>query len=220
MKPFRGLRAVLFDLDGTLVDSAPDLAASANRLRAARGLPPLPLERLRPHCGSGARGMLGEGLGLKPGDADYEDQRIAFLDDYAEHLLDQTLAFDGVTDLLSGLSARGLTWGIVTNKTLALAQPLQRALLPEPAVLVGGDCTPHRKPHPDSLQEALRRLGLAPAHCIYVGDDHRDMLAAQAAGMGGVAAGWGYVGAGESIASWGAALLLEQPLQLLLHLQD
>lgn len=210
-----GLRAVLFDLDGTLVDSAPDLAASANRLRAQRGLAPLPLAQLRPHGGSGARGMLGAGLGLQPGDAEYEALRLAFLADYAEHLLDNTLAFAGVHALLDGLRARGLAWGIVTNKTLALAQPLQQALLPEPAVLVGGDCTPARKPHPAPLQEALRRLQLTPSDCLYVGDDPRDMQAARAAGMAGVAAGWGYLGVGEGIASWGAALLLEHPLQLL-----
>lgn len=209
------IRAVLFDLDGTLVDSAPDLAASANRLRARRGLPPLPLEQLRPHGGSGARGMLGAGLGLHPGDAEYEAMRLAFLADYAEHLLDNTLAFAGVHELLAGLMARGLSWGIVTNKTLALAQPLQQALLPQPAVLVGGDCTPARKPHPAPLQEALRRLQLEPGHCLYVGDDRRDMQAARAAGMTGVAASWGYLGVGEGIASWGAALSLEHPLQLL-----
>jgi len=208
---------VLFDLDGTLIDSAPDLAASANRLRARQGLPPLPLALLRPHCGSGARGMLGTGLGLQPGDADYEPQRLAFLDDYAEHLLDQTRAFAGVDQLLRGLADRGLRWGIVTNKAEALARPIVQALgeLQGAAVLVGGDSTPHRKPHPQPLLEAARRLGLEPADCIYVGDDERDMVAARAAGMPGLAACWGYLGPGADVTQWGALATLEQSLHLL-----
>lgn len=211
----RPTRVVLFDLDGTLVDSAPDLAASANALRARQGLPPLPLERLRPHVGSGARGMLGEGLGLRPGDPEYEALREAFLADYATRLLDHTALFAGVSRLLDGLRQRGLRWGIVTNKARGLAEPIQQALLPDAATLVGGDCTTQRKPHPAPLLEAARRLDSAPGHCLYVGDDPRDMQAAQAAAMTGLAAGWGYLGVMSPIASWGAAAVLEQPLQLL-----
>ncbi|WP_374659743.1 HAD family hydrolase [Inhella sp.] len=207
--------AVLFDLDGTLVDSAPDLAASANALRAWRGLPALPLERLRPHVGSGARGMLGEGLGLRPGDADYEALRVAFLADYAQRLLVHTTLFTEVPALLASLRQRGLRWGIVTNKALSLARPIQQALLPEAEALVGGDCTGQRKPHPAPLLEAARRLGCAPAQCLYVGDDPRDMQAARAAEMTGVAAGWGYLGVEAPITSWGPAAVLERPLQLL-----
>jgi phosphoglycolate phosphatase len=210
-------KAVLFDLDGTLVDSAPDLAGSANRLRALQGLPPLPLAALRPFCGSGARGMLEIGLDLRPLDAGYEAARLAFLADYAEHLLDGTHPFADVDELLKRLAARGLRWGIVTNKAESLAQPLQQAFaaLQGAAVLVGGDTTPHRKPHPAPLLEAARRLGLAPQDCIYVGDDERDIQAARAAGMSGLAACWGYLGAGAGVQAWGAAALLEKPLQLL-----
>lgn len=208
----RRIEAVFFDLDGTLVDSAPDLAASANHLRAQAGLPPLPLEHLRPHVGSGARGMLGAGLGLTPAHADYERLRTAFLADYATRLLDSTQLFAQVPALLAGL---GQPWGIVTNKTLALAQPIQQALLPQARTLVGGDCTPHRKPHPAPLLEAARRLQVAPEACLYVGDDPRDMQAARSAGMPALAAGWGYLGADLPIESWGADAILDQPLHLL-----
>lgn len=210
-------KAVLFDLDGTLVDSAPDLAGSANRLRALQGLPPLPLAALRPHCGSGARGMLEIGLELRPLDAGYEAARLTFLADYAEHLLDDTLPFEEVDELLRRLAALGLRWGIVTNKAESLAQPLQQAFaaLRGAAVLVGGDTTAHRKPHPAPLLEAARRLGLTPRDCIYVGDDERDMQAAQAAGMPGLAACWGYLGMGPGVQTWRAAKLLQRPLELL-----
>lgn len=212
-------RVVLFDLDGTLVDSAPDLAASANALRHRQGLPPLPIERLRPHVGSGARGMLGEGLGLRPGDPGYETLREAFLADYATRLLERTALFDGVGALLAGLRQRGLRWGIVTNKARGLAEPIQQALLPDAGTLVGGDCTAQRKPHPAPLLEAARRLSVPPAQCLYVGDDPRDMQAARAAEMVGLAAAWGYLGVDQPIASWGAAEVLERPLQLLDWLQ-
>lgn len=208
---------VLFDLDGTLVDSAPDLAASANALREARGLPPLPLALLRPHVGSGARGMLGAGLGLQPGDAEYEGLRQAFLADYATRLLAQTGLFEGIAELLAGLPH----WGIVTNKSLALAQPIQQGLAPlrEAAVLVGGDCTPHRKPHPAPLLEACARTGVAPQQALYVGDDLRDMRAARAAGMPGWAVRWGYLGDALPIDEWGADRVIDSPAAMirLLH---
>lgn len=209
-------KAVLFDLDGTLVDSAPDLAGSANRLRALQGLPPLPLAALRPFCGSGAKGMLEVGIQLRPLDPGYEAMRLAFLADYAEHLLDDTHPFPGIADLLKRLAACGLRWGIVTNKAEALAQPLQRAFaaLQGAAVLVGGDTTPHRKPHPAPLLEAARRLALAPQDCIYVGDDERDIQAAHAAGMRGIAVRWGYLGL-SPVDGWGAVAQIGDPLELL-----
>jgi 2-phosphoglycolate phosphatase len=215
------LRAVLFDLDGTLVDSAPDLAGTANDLLARRGRAPLPLERLRPHGGSGARGMLGEAFGLQPGDAGYLALRDEFLDHYATRLLQATHVFEPVPALLQGLVRRGLAWGIVTNKAMRFAGPLAAALGLEPPAgcLVAGDSTPHAKPHPAPLLEAVRRLGLLPADCVYVGDDHRDMLAARAAGMAGWAAAWGYLGPGADPHAWGADQVLPDPLALLNRLE-
>jgi phosphoglycolate phosphatase len=209
--------AVLFDLDGTLVDSAPDLAGSANDLRRARGLAPLPYQILRPFVGTGARGMVGAAFGVQPGDADFETLRDAFLDRYEQRLLDQSRRFDGVTELLAAIEAAGLRWGIVTNKIERYALPIVAGLaLNGPgAVLVAGDTTPHAKPHPEPLFEAARRLGLQPRQCVYVGDDRRDIEAGRAAGMVTVAAAWGYLGQGEHVEDWAADAIVGQPADLM-----
>jgi len=211
------LQAVLFDLDGTLVDSAPDLAGAANDLRAEHGLPPLDYGVLRPLVGSGARGMVGAAFGARPGDAGYEDLRARFLALYGGRLLRETTVFAEVWTVIDTLEATGLRWGIVTNKAehLALQVAGGLGLHPRAGVLVGGDTTPHAKPHPAPLLEAARRLGVEPQRCIYVGDDHRDMLAGRAAGMAPLAAAWGYLGAGEPVHAWGADAVLDAPAHLL-----
>lgn len=213
--------AVLFDLDGTLLDSAPDLAGTLNDMRADRGLPPLPFADLRAHAGSGARGMLGAGLHLRPGDADYRRHRDEFHDRYEARMLHSTRLFETVDALLGQLAARGLRWGIVTNKSLRFAAPLVRAHAPLAATmtLIGGDSTPHTKPHPAPLLAAAEALGVEPSRCVYVGDDHRDMLAARAAGMGSWAAAWGYLGPGASVDAWGADRVLADPLAVLQSLE-
>jgi phosphoglycolate phosphatase len=213
----RRFDAVLFDLDGTLIDSAPDLAGAANDLRREHGLSDLPYAALRPMVGSGARGMVGIAFGVAPGEPRYDDLRDRFLQRYAERLLQETTVFPRVEALLQALEARQWPWGIVTNKAACYSQPVVTGLHLQhrAAVLISGDTTPHAKPHPAPLLEAARRLGVAPARCVYVGDDQRDIVAGRAAGMATVAAAWGYLGAGEPIAAWGADAVIEQPDALL-----
>jgi len=210
-------RAVLFDLDGTLIDSAPDLAAAANALREARGLAPMPYEALRPMVGAGARGMVGAAFGVAPGHDEFEPLREEFLQRYQQGLLDRTVVFGDVEPLLAALEARGLPWGIVTNKASRFTEPVVcgLGLHRRAAVVISGDTTPHAKPHPEPLLEAARRLGLPAAECVYVGDDLRDMQAGRAAGMATLAAAWGYLGQGEAIEDWGADAILQSPRQLL-----
>jgi 2-phosphoglycolate phosphatase len=209
--------AVLFDLDGTLIDSAPDLAGAANDLRAQRGLEALPYEALRPMVGAGARGMVGVAFGVRPGEDGFEPLRDAFLARYAERMLERTRVFDAVEPVLRTLSAAGVPWGIVTNKITRYAEPVVRGLGLDAraGVLISGDTTAHAKPHPEPLLEAARRLGREAARCVYVGDDLRDMQAGRAAGMATLAAGWGYLGQGEHIDAWGADAVLKEPAQLL-----
>jgi len=211
------IHAVLFDLDGTLIDSAPDLAGAGNDMRAARGLAALPFEQFRPMVGSGARGMVGIALQIGPADADFIALRDEFLLRYEQRMTKQTQVFDAMRPVLEALHAQGMPWGIVTNKAQRFTEPLVRALgLHARAVtVVSGDTTPHAKPHPAPLLEAARQMKIEPQHCIYVGDDLRDVQAGRAAGMGTVAAAWGYLGIGEPIATWGADHVIESPARLL-----
>ena len=210
-------RAILFDLDGTLIDSAPDLAGAGNDMRIARGLPPHPLEHFRPMVGSGARGMVGRAFGVGPQDDGFIALRDEFLQRYEKRMTQETHIFDDVLPLLDALDAQAALWGIVTNKATRFADPLARALglLPRAATLVCGDTTPHAKPHPEPLLEAARRMGVNATDCLYVGDDLRDVQAGKAAGMTTVAVHWGYLGEGESIEAWGADHLLHTPAELL-----
>lgn len=207
--------AVLFDLDGTLIDSAPDLAGAANDLRAEHGLSPLPFEHLRPMVGAGARGMVGVAFGRRPGDDGFETLRAAFLARYETRMLHLTRVFDAMHPVLEALGDAGVRWGIVTNKHTRFAAPVVAGLGLRAQTLVCGDTTPHAKPHPAPLLEAARQLALEPGHCVYVGDDLRDIQAGRAAGMPVLAAAWGYLGEGEGVEAWGADAVLETPAALL-----
>ena len=215
------VQTVLFDLDGTLIDSAPDLAGAANAMREARGMLALPYEVLRPMVGSGARGMVGVAFGVTPQDAGFIPLRDEFLTRYEQGLLERTVVFAAVLPVLDRLDAAGLRWGIVTNKARRFTAPVVEGLtlLHRAAVVISGDSTPHSKPHPAPLLEAARCLGVAPQRCVYVGDDLRDMQAGHAAGMSTLAAGWGYLGQGEPIQTWGAHAVLAHPNELLNWLQ-
>jgi phosphoglycolate phosphatase len=215
------IRGVLFDLDGTLIDSAPDLAAAANRLRADHGLPPLPLADLRPMVGSGARGMVGVAFGVTPAEPRFAGLRDAFLAHYEQGLLQSTQPFEGVSQLLAELERAGIPWGIVTNKATRFTAPIVAGLglAQRAAVVVCGDTTPHSKPHPEPLFAAARAMGLPPEVVAYVGDDLRDAQAARAAGMAMVVATWGYLGLGEPVETWGGDALAQAPADVLAWLQ-
>jgi 2-phosphoglycolate phosphatase len=215
------VRGVLFDLDGTLIDSAPDLAGAANRLRADHGMPPLPLETLRPMVGSGARGMVAVAFGVAPGEPRFELLRDAFLAHYEAGLLQHTHPFDGVEAMLAALELAGIPWGIVTNKATRFTLPIVAGLglAQRAVVVVCGDTTPHAKPHPEPLWHAARAMGLPPESVVYVGDDLRDAQAAQAAGMPMLAATWGYLGLGACVHDWGADAMLDAPSRLQLWLR-
>ena len=217
---FKNIEAVLFDLDGTLIDSAPDLGAAADKMRTDRGLASLPLADYRPMAGAGARGMLGVAFGIAPGDADFEALKEEFFANYESCMTERTYAFDGVAELISQLNEAGLKWGVVTNKSERFALPLTRgmALFSTARTIVGGDTTPHAKPHPAPLLEAARQIGVAPERCAYVGDDERDIIAGRAAGMPTVAAAYGYLGTTDT-ADWNADAVIATPAALLQLLQ-
>lgn len=209
-------KLVLFDFDGTLADTAPDLAAAANKQRERRGLAPLPYQQLRPFASAGARGLLKAGLGLTPEDPDYNACRAQFLQDYENDMTRQTTLFPGITELLSILGIQQFKWGIVTNKAEYLALPLvvHLGLSKQCAVTVGGDTTAHSKPHPAPLLHAAEKTGFAPQDCIYIGDDQRDIIAGKAAGMGTVIAAYGYCGQDETLSTWEADAIADTPQAL------
>lgn len=217
MPIFKNITAVLFDLDGTLVDSAPDLGAAVDQMRIDRGMPSLPLAVYRPMAGAGARGMLGVAFNITVEDPNFESLREEFFSNYAKCLNQRTTVFDGVPEMLKVLADRALRWGVVTNKSMRFTDPLTQAmpLFASAQTIISGDTTPHAKPHPAPLLEAARRMGLAPQQCLYVGDDERDIVAGLAAGMQTVAACYGYLGDATDIQAWGAHATIDAPMALL-----
>ncbi len=219
---FEQCQAVLFDLDGTLIDSAPDLGAAADKMRTDRGLSSFPLEHYRHMAGAGARGMLGIAFDMTPEHPEFMAYREEFFVNYENAMTERTRIFDGVVDMIDALVKRGLPWGVVTNKSSRFTDPLTSAmpLFATARAIVSGDTTPHAKPHPEPLFEAARRLQVAPEHCVYVGDDERDIVAGLAAGMGTVAATYGYLGQQSEVARWNAHLHINSPLELLNSLRS
>ena len=214
---FHDIKAVLFDLDGTLIDSAPDLGAAVDKMRTDRGLPSLPLAQYRYLAGSGARGMLAEAFGMTPEHPDFANWREEFFVNYESRMTLSTVIFDGVPELIDSILRRNMAWGVVTNKSRRFTDPLTRsmALFETAGAIVSGDTTPHAKPQPAPLFEAASRLNVPAESCLYVGDDERDIVAGLAAGMSTVAAVYGYLGAKADPEKWGAHAAIKSPTELL-----
>ena len=210
------IEAVFFDLDGTLADTAADLGDALNRLRADQGLPPLPAEKVRPHVSKGVRGLLHVGFGIESGHPDYPQLHRRFLDHYESALCRDTTLFDGMASALDALDAAGIKWGIVTNKTSRYTLPVVDALglADRAACIVSGDSSPRPKPAPDPLLLASALTGSNAKRCLYVGDDLRDIQAARAAGMGAIAAAWGYLGDERPLEEWGADTIIQSPADI------
>ena len=211
--PYQG---VFFDLDGTLVDTAPDLVAAANRLLAAHGKDSLPYEELRPKASAGARGLIGASFGINPEHPEFIALRDEFFEYYEANILVHSKLFDGIEELLNQFENSQIPWGIVTNKSERFTNPLLdlMGLKSRACVIVSGDTTPHSKPHPEPLLYAARLAQIDPAKSLYVGDDHRDIIAGRDAGMKTVTALYGYLGSVEPAHQWGADYEILRPLDL------
>ena len=216
------IKAILFDLDGTFADTAPDLGAALNHVRGLHGLPPLPLQAIRPHASHGSIGLLKLGFNIGPDAPNFSSLRESFLDYYTNHICIHTTLFRGMAQLVEALEQRNLPWGIVTNKPHRFTLPLMQALgyAQRAACLVSGDTCARAKPYPDPLLKAGELLAVAPQHCLYLGDDRRDAEAAQAAGMRCIIARYGYIGSAEEISDWPAQGSIDTPPQLLQYLLD
>ncbi len=216
------LKAVLFDLDGTFADTAPDLGAALNHVRSLHGLPPLPLQAIRPQASHGSVGLLKIGFNVEPDAVEFPVLREAFLNYYATHICVHTTLFAGMAQLVETLEARNIKWGIVTNKPHRYTVPLMQALgyAERAACLVSGDTCARAKPYPDPLLHACTVMGVTPEQCLYLGDDQRDMEAAQAAHMRGIIAHYGYMDAESDTASWAADGGVDTPLDLLRHMPE
>jgi phosphoglycolate phosphatase len=215
------IKAVLFDLDGTFADTAPDLGAALNHVLALHDLPPLPLEIIRPQASHGAAGLLGLGFGITPDSPRFAALRDEFLAHYTAHICDHTTLFAGMSELIDAIEQRELPWGIVTNKPHRFTLPLMQALgyADRAGCLVSGDTCAHAKPHPMPMLHAAQLLGVAAEHCLYLGDDKRDMEAANAASMHGIIAQYGYIDPLATLDTWQASGRVQMPLELLRYIK-
>lgn len=211
------IEAVLFDLDGTLADTAPDLGGALNRLLEEQGLAPLPMPQMRPHVSGGTRALIRLGFQLSPEDTDYAALAQRFLAHYQAGLCVGTALFPGMAALLDALEARAVKWGVVTNKPQRFTLPLLECLglKDRAACIVSGDSAARPKPDPAPLLLACTAAGVAPGKAIYVGDDLRDIVAGRAAGMRTVTAAYGYLGVAEPFESWQADAVIREPAEIL-----
>jgi len=214
------IKAVLFDLDGTLADTARDLGAALNRLLAEENLPPQPYEAVRPIASHGARGLVSLGFDIDKSHPRFEEYRLRFLEQYDHDFSSHTTLFDGINELILALQARGLTWGIITNKPMRFTDRLVPALpfAVPPAVVVSGDTVGVAKPDPAPMLHACRLIDIDPRHCLYVGDAERDIQAGRAVGMKTVLVNWGYIADSDDTASWQADISINEPSELLAYL--
>lgn len=214
------MQAVLFDFDGTLVDTAPDLGYALNLQRERHGLAFLPEEAIRPYASHGSRGLLEIGFGLLPTDARFEDMRAEYLELYTQVMTRQPVLFDGMAETLKAIEQRGLRWGIVTNKPRRFTLPMvtHMGLDVRAAAVISGDDAPQSKPSPQTLLLACERMQIDPQTVLYIGDAERDVQAGNAAGMTTLVALFGYLSVTDQPQSWGAAACIEQPQDLLAYL--
>jgi phosphoglycolate phosphatase len=211
------IRTVLFDLDGTLLDTAPDLAWALNELRRRHGQPEMPFEQIRPSVSHGGLALIKTGFGLGPDQPDTEPLRQELLSIYSDNIARHTRPFPGMAELLDRLEQQHINWGVVTNKPAWLTNPLMQALgLAEQAVcIVSGDTLPERKPDPAPMLHACGLAGSQPQECLYVGDAQRDIEAGQRAGIMTVVALFGYIGPEDRPAEWGADVCVHTPMEIL-----
>ncbi|HSF48980.1 MAG TPA: HAD-IA family hydrolase [Burkholderiales bacterium] len=216
------IQGILFDLDGTLADTAPDLGRALNTQLELHGQRALPLEIIRPHASKGARGLIKLGFDPSQEDVGYEAMRRQYLEIYNSHFQRNPMLFPGVMEVLKALAARRTRWAIVTNKPWRFAHPLTELLgiSKHAGAIVCGDSCSHAKPHPKPLLLACEQMKLAPSDCVYVGDDRRDLEAATAAGMPMLVAAYGYLGADENWTTWNAQGAINSPGELLCYLDS
>jgi phosphoglycolate phosphatase len=211
------VQLVLFDLDGTFADTAPDLSSALNRTLERNGRNPLSPEQIRPYVSHGGMAMIRAGFGIEPDHPKFENYRNQFLETYRQNIAWGTTLFPGMEQLLEALEQRGVGWGIVTNKPAWLTDPLMQRLDPgrRAVSIVSGDTLEERKPHPRPILYACEKAGIDPAACLYVGDAERDIQAGRAAGATTLAALFGYISEQDQPEQWGADGTIEHPLQIL-----
>ncbi len=210
------LQAVLFDMDGTLLDSAPDFIAIAQAMRAARGLPPMEDKLIRDHVSGGARAMVLRAFDVDPMSEQFEALRLEFLERYQDHCAVLTKPFDGIAELLADIEHAKLIWGVVTNKPVRYAAPImeQLGLAKRSAILICPDHVTNSKPDPEPLLLACSRLGLDPASVLYIGDDLRDIESGRSAGTKTAAVTYGYIHPDDNPRHWGADVVVDHPSEL------